>query len=206
VISLEPEALFELRCLTDILTQADRKEFVTRARALYTNTARSSPDVFTISLTSLLGAPIPLFCALHRSIESDLIICEFESAQRVIHPKQPQDGGIPSQPIHVIDSQATDAERLLSTTRRSNPLHALEIARSSSRQFTLMDLFQILSEVQDQLSASTELSNLFDVIVSLVQDLTGFHRVMVYRFDETAAGMYDRSNLVYTNMCSTSPF
>jgi len=36
---------------------------------------------------------------------------------------------------------------------------------------------------------STALAELLDIVVGLVHDLTGFHRVMVYRFDETAAGI-----------------
>jgi light-regulated signal transduction histidine kinase (bacteriophytochrome) len=178
VTRMEPEALFELRCFTDILTQADRKEFVIRAHTLYANTSRRTPDVFTISLTSLLGGPIPLFCAMHQNAESNLIICEFESAQRVINSDQLDNGGILDRPVQVVDNRATEAERILSITRRSQPLHTLEVARAISRQLTLMDLFQIHSEIQDQLSTSTELSNLLDVIVGLVQDLTGFHRVM----------------------------
>lgn len=51
-----------------------------------------------------------------------------------------------------------------------------------------MDLFQILSEIQIQLETTTELSELLDKIVGLVYELTGFHRVMVYQFDENAAG------------------
>jgi light-regulated signal transduction histidine kinase (bacteriophytochrome) len=34
----------------------------------------------------------------------------------------------------------------------------------------------------------TTLSTLGDIIVGLVSDLTGFHRVMFYQFDETGAG------------------
>jgi light-regulated signal transduction histidine kinase (bacteriophytochrome) len=53
-----------------------------------------------------------------------------------------------------------------------------------------MDLFQIQSEIQTQLSKATDLKVLLDIMVGLVYDLTGFHRVMVYRFDEIAAGIY----------------
>jgi hypothetical protein len=53
-----------------------------------------------------------------------------------------------------------------------------------------MDLFQNQSEIQTQLSKATGLKVLLDIMVGLVYDLTDFYRVMVYRFDETAAGIY----------------
>jgi light-regulated signal transduction histidine kinase (bacteriophytochrome) len=78
VVGFEPDALFELRCFTDILAHAERQEFMIRIRALRVSDSSTHHDVFTISLTSLLGAPIPLFCAMHRDAGSDMIICEFE--------------------------------------------------------------------------------------------------------------------------------
>jgi len=60
VTGLEPEALFELRCFTDLLIQSDKKEFWTRVRGIRNQkyTSRTNPDVFPLSLTSLLGAPL----------------------------------------------------------------------------------------------------------------------------------------------------
>ena len=51
-----------------------------------------------------------------------------------------------------------------------------------------MQLFQVLCELQAQMALTTTISELLDVIVGLVYELTSFHRVMVYQFDETAAG------------------
>jgi light-regulated signal transduction histidine kinase (bacteriophytochrome) len=189
VIGLEPEALFELRCFTDLLSQADRKEFIIRAHALSATTSRNIPDVFAISLTPSLGAPIPLFCAMHLSTDSNLFICEFESGQLLVNPRQPQDSGPLGSPVQVIGDGTTENKRPFSMKRRSQPLSALEVARSSSRQLTLLDVFQIHQGIENQLATATELSSLFDVIVDLVQDLTGFHRVMVYQFDTDGAGM-----------------
>jgi len=191
VTGLQPNALFELRCFTDLLTEADRKAFLIRIHALTTDglETSSTPDVFAISLTSLLGAPISLYCAMHLELESNLIICEFEREKDILNPTNPPGNGLPDRPVSIIDHEVPESMRLLSTTSKSNPLHTLQVARSSSRKLALMDLFQIQSEIQTQLSTSTELSVLLDVIVGLVHDLTGFHRVMVYRFDEAAAGI-----------------
>lgn len=188
VTGLEPEDLFQLQCFTHLLSPPDRNEFVIRAHSLRTEESPIEPDVFSISIAYNLGVRLPVFCAMHFNTDSDLIICEFELDQNIISPEHPQNN-LPDEPVQIINDEASEAERLLSTTRRSKPLHSLEIARASSRQLTLMDLFQTHSEIQSQLSAPTTLSQLGDTIVGLVHDLTGFHRVMIYQFDDTAAGM-----------------
>lgn len=190
VTGLQPEALFELRCFTDLLMQSDKKEFTTRFRGLKTRERglRTNPDVFSLSLTSLLGAPLACFIAMHLVDESNLVICEFELKKDVFNPRHPPEDGLPEHPIQVIDSQATEEERLLSTKTKSKPLHAVQVARETSRQIGSMELFHVLCEIQNQLAAAVTLSEIMDVIVGLVYELTSFHRVMVYQFDETAAG------------------
>lgn len=96
--------------------------------------------------------------------------------------------GFPEQPVGVVETQATDEERKLSTTAKSKPLHAVQVARETERQIGSMELFHILCEIQNQLAAQTTLQELLDVVVGLVYELTSFHRVMVYQFDETKAG------------------
>lgn len=192
VTRFEPEELFQLRCFTDIISAPDKEELTIRSRALYADTSRTIPNVFTVLLKFRTRVPIRLFCAMHLNTKSNLIICDFEVDQNILNSGYPADSSLPQDPVQIIHNEATDSERLLSTTCRSKPIHSLEIARVSSRQLTLMDLFQILSEIQVQLASSTSLSHLGDNIVGLVHDLTGFHRVMVYQFDDTKTGMRPR--------------
>lgn len=203
VTGIEPDALFQQRCFTDFLTPPERTEFITRARAFYADTSRSNPDVFSVSLLPLGGAPRRLFCAMHFNKVSDLIVCEFELDRDFIVPEQLPNSGFPPEPIQIIHNEATDDELLLSRTRRSKPLHSLQIARSSARQLTLMDSFQTVLEIQAQLSSAPDLTVLGDVIVGLVHDLTGFHRVMIYQFDDTTAGMFYRALKCRTTMSNS---
>lgn len=188
VVGIEPEGLFGLRCFTDLLTHHDKKEFILRYDTLRRTSLLRHPDVFQVSLTSLRGVSIPLYCAMHIRKETGLVICEFELEQDLFNPTSLAISSLPDKPIQVDEHQATSVERLLSTTSRSQPLHALQIALQSSRPLALMDLFQILAEIQTQLGSATELPDLLNRIVGLVYELTGFHRVMVYQFDEDAAG------------------
>jgi len=125
---------------------------------------------------------------MHWIPESNLVICEFELKKDVFNPTHPPDDGLPEKPIHIIDNEAPEKERILSTTSKSQPLHAVQVARETSRQIGSMELFHVLCEIQNQLASATTLESLLDIVVGLVYELTSFHRVMVYQFDETAAG------------------
>jgi light-regulated signal transduction histidine kinase (bacteriophytochrome) len=127
---------------------------------------------------------------MHIQKQSALIICEFETKQDTFSPIHPPVDGFPVEPIRITEHEATAAERLLSTTSKSKPLHAVNVARKLSHPLGAMDLFHALCEIQAQLSSAESLETLLDIIVGLVYEITGFHRVMVYQFDETAAGMF----------------
>jgi len=134
ITGLEPDALFELRCFTDLLIKSDKKEFLTRVRGLRNQQidSRTNPDVFSLSLTSLLGAPLACFIAMHWNEIANLVICEFELKKGVFNPRHPPDEGLPNGGlIHIVDNEAPEAERKMSTTSKSAPLHAVQVARET---------------------------------------------------------------------------
>lgn len=190
ITGLPPEELFELRCFTDLLISDDKKEFSTRVRGLRNqkHTPNTNPDVFSLSLTSLRGAPLQCYTAMHLNVESDLVICEFELKKDIFNPQHPPEDGLPDKPIQVTDNEPSEEEWKLSTTSKSKPLHAVQVARETGRQIGAMELFHVLCEIQTQLAAAESLPGLLDIIVGLVYELTSFHRAMVYQFDETVAG------------------
>ncbi|KAK6355000.1 Light-sensor Protein kinase [Orbilia brochopaga] len=51
-----------------------------------------------------------------------------------------------------------------------------------------MEVFNILSQIQEQLASAPDLTKFLKVLVGVVKELTGFHRVMVYQFDEAWNG------------------
>jgi hypothetical protein len=190
VMGFEPDALFELRCFMDVLTQTAREEFRIRIRTLPVSDSNTDQDVFTVSLTTLRGAPSPLFCAMHRSVGSDLIICEFEAECDIFNPAHSNElfDDVPD-----VVNQHTSASHSHASTRRNAPIHSLDVSRKFSRQLGAMELFSVFSEMQSQLSSATDLSAILDLIVDLVYELTGFHRTMVYQFDDDSSGTYQAS-------------
>lgn len=51
-----------------------------------------------------------------------------------------------------------------------------------------LDVFSVLGQVNEQLSGADDLQTFLDIVVGIIKDLTQFHRVLVYQFDEMANG------------------
>lgn len=51
-----------------------------------------------------------------------------------------------------------------------------------------MDVFTVLSQINEQLRKALDLTQLFETVVGIIKDLTQFHRVLVYQFDEAWNG------------------
>jgi hypothetical protein len=109
-------------------------------------------------------------------------------------------------------------EILESTTSRARPLTALERLRRISRGtgtaeavedagagpggtrrrnrhrkgtgggVGMMDVFAVMAQINEQLGDAPDLESFLKVLVGVIQDLTQFHRVLVYQFDEAWNG------------------
>jgi hypothetical protein len=60
--------------------------------------------------------------------------------------------------------------------------------RGKSGAVGMMDVFAVMSQVNEQFSAATDLDTFLKIVVGIVKDLTQFHRVLVYQFDENWNG------------------
>lgn len=47
-----------------------------------------------------------------------------------------------------------------------------------------MDIFAVLSDITEQMSRCQDLKSFLQVVVGIIKDLTQFHRVLIYQFDE----------------------
>ncbi|KAF8505369.1 phytochrome-like protein [Hysterangium stoloniferum] len=91
---------------------------------------------------------------------------------------------------------------LESTTSYSKPLRALERMRRmtatsetetkgdrrerarAARGIGTLDVFSVLSQVNDQLATAPDLDIFLKIVVGVIKDLCQFHRVLIYQFDE----------------------
>ncbi|KAF4605638.1 Light-sensor Protein kinase [Pleurotus pulmonarius] len=53
----------------------------------------------------------------------------------------------------------------------------------------MMDVFAVVSQMNEQLGAAGDLLTFLNVLVGVIKDLTQFHRVMTYQFDESWNGI-----------------
>ena len=79
---------------------------------------------------------------------------------------------------------ATKDEIDQSTISRSKPIRALRRLRKQSGKDDVMKLFTVLGQVNDELSRATDFQTSLEIAVGVVAEITGFHRVMIYQFDD----------------------
>lgn len=192
IIGYTPKQLFALNSFVDILsaeqadTLLDHVDFVKDADA---DPATNGPEVFTISVRSPSRNPKKLWCAMHMSERNPgLIICEFELEDDQANPLvSPSDISI-AEPEDTLDSNPSAEEFAESTVTVSRPLRVLRNARKRRGEAAAMEVFNIMSQIQEQLNSAQNIPQFLKILVGIVKELTGFHRVMIYQFDQSFNG------------------
>ena len=188
IIGYTPKQLFALESFTDILSEEqtdnllDHVDFI---RGEDVDPATNGPEVFTLAIRSPARKMHKMWCAMHSNEHNrELIICEFELEDDPINPLVPPGEGTPEPPEDTLQSEPTPEEFAESTVNASKPLRVLRSARKRKGEAAAMEVFNIMSQVQEQLASASTLDAFLKTLVGVVKELTGFHRVMVYQFDQ----------------------
>ncbi|KAH6605895.1 hypothetical protein Trco_005048 [Trichoderma cornu-damae] len=194
LLGYRPQQLFRLKSFLDILTEEhqdillDHIDFI---RDEDSDPAANGPEVFSISIRARKKKKsAKLWCAMHiNPAHPDLIICEFERDDDREFPLRPLDEekGEPT-PTDTLDGNPTLEQIEDSTEILSKPLRILRTARKRRGDQGAMQMFDIMSQVQEQLSSAPNLDIFLKVLIGIVKELTGFHRVMIYQFDSSWNG------------------
>jgi light-regulated signal transduction histidine kinase (bacteriophytochrome) len=193
IIGRSPKELFALESFTDILSeeQADNLlDHIDFIKDEDSDVVTNGPEVFTLGI-KVHGAARTrkLWCAMHvTDANPGLIICEFELEDDPLFPLVPPNDMTPDLPEDTLSSEPTEDEFLESTEIKSKPLRVLRSARKRKGEAAAMEVFNIMSQVQEQLAAAPNLEKFLKVLVGVVKELTGFHRVMIYQFDQQFNG------------------
>ena len=192
IIGYSPKQLFALESFTDILSEEqtdnllDHVDFI---RDDDVDPATNGPEVFTLAIRTPSKKTHKLWCAIHTNQNNrDLIICEFELEDDQVNPLVPVGEGTPEPPEDTLQSHPTPEEYEESTVNASKPLRVLRSARKRKGEAAAMEVFNIMSQVQEQLANAANLEAFLKILVGVVKELTGFHRVMIYQFDQTWNG------------------
>ncbi|KAI4656927.1 uncharacterized protein J4E78_006818 [Alternaria triticimaculans] len=193
ILGRTPKELFALESFTDILSeeQADNLlDHIDFIKDEDSDVTSNGPEVFTMSIkVAGYNRTRKLWCAIHiNDSNPGLVICEFELEEDPLYPLVPPNDLTPELPEDTLSSQPTAQELLESTEIKSKPLRVLRSARKRKGEAAAMEVFNIMSQVQEQLAAAPSLEKFLKVLVGVVKELTGFHRVMIYQFDQTFNG------------------
>lgn len=52
----------------------------------------------------------------------------------------------------------------------------------------MMDVFSVMAQINEQFGAANDMDQFLKIVVGVIKDLTQFHRVLVYQFDEAWNG------------------
>jgi hypothetical protein len=120
------------------------------------------------------------------------------------------------------DGYMPPMDRILeSTTNHAKPLRALQGRRGGGpdsrgggekkgyanrrrrrpgRSDDAVDVFSVLSQINEQLNTATSLKRFLDMVVGVIKDVSRFHRVLIYQFDEGMNGkvVSELVNMNYT--------
>lgn len=192
IIGYTPKQLFALDSLCDILSEEqsdnllDHVDFI---RDEEVDPATSGPELFTLAIKTPTRKTNKLWCAMHVNENNrDLIICEFELEDDPINPLVPAGEATPEPPEDTLNSDPTPEEYAESTVNTSKPLRVLRSARKRKGEAAAMEVFNIMSQVQEQLANAASLDAFLKILCGVVKELTGFHRVMIYQFDQSWNG------------------
>jgi hypothetical protein len=180
--------LFKLSTFSRILYDESNHEFIDNAedvwKARFARRVETQLSVLSVALKPRHKKASMLWCAMHMA-EGDpaLLICEFEDQNQ-------RDSRIAVRNTAAAATTPTNNPSI--STRRpensSSHLLGLRASRLRKANISAMDTFNAVAEIQRQLGALTSLEDLFKLVVGMVRELTQFHRVMLYRFDEKANG------------------
>ncbi|KAI9371102.1 hypothetical protein BJX61DRAFT_48586 [Aspergillus egyptiacus] len=192
ILGYSPAALFSLRNFCDILPADQADLFLDNVDFLRDNTydpAIDGPEVFIVTVNCPGGGTVRLWCAMHIAPGSDgLIICEFELEDDQTNPLTFTGQGSPATPASTLDVIPTEDQLAGSTININQPLRALRRARRHKGETAAMEVFSIVSQIQEQLGRTESMGTLLDTTAGIVKELTGFHRILVYQFDSEFNG------------------
>lgn len=157
---------------------------------------RVDPDVFSLAIQSPTGQEIKLWCAVHvpeNNNNRDQLICEFELEYDQKWPLMTDDLDGSTRdwdPPWTTGVKTNPEEAQKSLTDHHKPLRKVrgKRRRGGGGETEALALYNLTSQIQDQLRSATKLNELLGIMVGLIKELSNFHRVMVYQFDESWNG------------------
>jgi light-regulated signal transduction histidine kinase (bacteriophytochrome) len=191
IMGRSPEELFALKGFLDLLAEDGADDFKERVDLLKdtdVEVAMNGPQVFMLELISTSASqPVKFWCALHLDPENkNLIICEFEPGGG-LYPSLPTQTLAPRSKNPHDDTLISDTP--VQTTQKDTRLPRAHLnGRRGGGRTVIARMLDFMSRVEEQLAAAPDMPILLDALITIMQELTGFHRVMIHRLDGSRGG------------------
>jgi hypothetical protein len=177
MIGYHPQELFKLNSFCDILSEEQQDNLLDHIDFIRDEDADPStngPEVFTISIRppKVSRRTRKLWCAMHiNPAQPDLVICEFELDDDHAYPLIPPDEETLEPPEDTLNSKPTQEEYAESTNVMSKPLRVLRSARKRKGEAAAMEVFNIMSQVHEQLASAPNLEAFLKILVGVRSDV-----------------------------------
>ncbi|GFF22873.1 hybrid signal transduction histidine kinase J [Aspergillus udagawae] len=198
VLGYNPEQLFGLPTFCDIVQDNQKNDFLGRfnlVRDKWYNVEKHGPDIHEVDVRQRYGATRRLWCTMHATkANSDHIVCEFELMRAVLDYWR---NSGPSKSVHAVyDNTSTDQRSDEKNSTPSMPPEMQNMLRGIRGNFQSADMLSALSLVIQLAASTSSLSMLFNYLIGIIRELTGFSRVTVLYFDRdgNAVPMNDAVN------------
>ncbi|KAH6645722.1 GAF domain-like protein [Truncatella angustata] len=192
IIGYSPQQLFKLDSFMDLFSEdhvrniLDHIDFIRNENPDVTN---NGPEVLNTALHPLGEISVKLWCAIHiSSANPDLIICEFELENDNDYPLCPPDEIARPASEGPPHQESTRKEFDLGDKTGSTLLKVLSRVRKKGGEAGPMQIVDIMSQAQERLTSAPDLDKSLEVLVRIIKELTGFHRIMIHRFDSSYNG------------------
>ncbi|KIA75444.1 hypothetical protein HK57_00088 [Aspergillus ustus] len=192
ILGYSPNALFSLSSFCDILSddQADNfLDHVDFVRDEGYDPVVDGPEVFIVTVNKPDGGTVRVWCAMHVGPATNgLVVAEFELEDDHANPLAPSGVITPEAPANTLEVTPTADQLAASTLSIHQPLRVLRRARRRKGEAAAMEVFSIVSQIQEQMARADSMETLLNATAGIVKELTGFHRILVYQFDSEFNG------------------
>ncbi|KAA8624047.1 hypothetical protein SMACR_07655 [Sordaria macrospora] len=195
VCHYQPSELLTLDNFYQVMPIFQRHLFDVQLRHIrqgYESTKKEQePVVFAFSFSDPDGRLIPCWCAAHYlGGDTDLFICEFELQDYSMHPLATPAMSDSGNPIDTLGSDHLDFATACSMQSKVQPVFPNPelFNKGFDPSTSSVEVIGMATKIQTQFSEAANVPDLLETIVSIVKEVTRFHRVMVYQFDRDYNG------------------
>ncbi|KAL2813393.1 hypothetical protein BJX63DRAFT_225111 [Aspergillus granulosus] len=192
ILGYSPNALFSLSTFCDIMSDDQADIFLDHVDFVHDDAydpVVDGPQVFIVTVNKPDGGTLRVWCALHIGPATNgLVIAEFELEDDQTNPLAPSGLVTPDAPTNTLEVTPTAEQLAASTMSINQPLRVLRRARRRKGEAAAMEVFSIVSQIQEQMARADSMETLLNATTGIVKELTGFHRILVYQFDSEFNG------------------